>query len=203
MKGSELAKPDNGGSFPNAERCSAIAKGSGERCKNPAMNGLGVCRVHGGAGIRAAAKSNLRHGRYSTYLKDSNLKDAIKDMEERENPLDLLPEVAALRGIFTDFVNRYEENHEALLLWADSWESKDDDWSPGKPKKVLDIADAYRILSEISKVVERIEKVRAQNAVSRSDLLRIMQEMGRVVERYVKDQAVLEKIQDGWLAVKL
>jgi hypothetical protein len=48
-------------------------------------------------------------------------------------------------------------------------------------------------------VVERIEKARSQNAISRPDLVRVMQEMGRVVERYVRDPETLERIRDGWL----
>lgn len=187
---------------PYSQRCTAIAKATGERCGRVAMKGLEVCAVHGGKGIRAAAKKNLKHGMYSTYLCRSSLRDRIAEMEDRPDPLDLLPEVAALRGIFVDFVNRYEEMKDALLLWAASWKI-DRANDEGKPLKVLDIADAYRILSEVSKVVERIEKVRSQNAVSRPDLTRIMQEMGRVVERYVKDEATQEKILDGWLAIKL
>lgn len=72
-----------------------------------------------------------------------------------------------------------------------------------KPIQVLDISDAYRIVSEITKIVERIEKIRSQNAVSRPDLVRIMTEMSRVVQTYVNDSPTLEKIKAGWLSVKI
>jgi hypothetical protein len=72
----------------------------------------------------------------------------------------------------------------------------------GKPIQILDIADAYRILSEVTKIAERIERVRAANAISRPDLMRLMQEMGRVVARYVADEETREKIQDGWLSIR-
>jgi ribosome-binding protein aMBF1 (putative translation factor) len=75
--------------------------------------------------------------------------------------------------------------------------------STSKPIQILDISDAYRIVSEITKIVERIEKVRAANAVSRSDLARILQEMARVVNTYVPDEQALEKIKEGWLSVRI
>jgi hypothetical protein len=73
----------------------------------------------------------------------------------------------------------------------------------GKPTQILDQADAYRILSEITKIVERIERIKAQNAISRPDMLRTMSEMGRVVERHVTDEETRERIKDGWLEIRI
>jgi hypothetical protein len=81
----------------------------------------------------------------------------------------------------------------------------------GKPRQMLDIADAYRILSEVTKIAKRIEDVRAQNAISRADFIRVMQEMARVVETVV-EQHVVEaadreqikaEIKDRWLEIRL
>lgn len=73
----------------------------------------------------------------------------------------------------------------------------------GRPHEVLDIADAYRIVAEVTKIVERIERVRAANAVSRADFLRVMTEMGRVVEAYVRDPATQLRIREGWLQIRV
>lgn len=73
----------------------------------------------------------------------------------------------------------------------------------GKPRQVLDIADAHRILSEVTKIVVRIESIRSQDAISRKELLRVMGEMGRVVDRHVPDDAVREKIKDGWIGINI
>lgn len=48
-----------------------------------------------------------------------------------------------------------------------------------KPTVVMDIAEAYRFLAEITKIVERIEKIRANNAISRRNFHRVTSEMGR------------------------
>jgi hypothetical protein len=45
------------GNLPDELRCTALAKGTGNRCRKPAMSGLEVCRTHGGATPAALAKS--------------------------------------------------------------------------------------------------------------------------------------------------
>jgi molecular chaperone DnaK (HSP70) len=72
-----------------------------------------------------------------------------------------------------------------------------------KPTQVLDISDAYRVVSEITKIVERIEKLRNANAISRPDLMRVMTEMARVVQANIDDQPTLDKIKNGWLGIRL
>jgi hypothetical protein len=72
----------------------------------------------------------------------------------------------------------------------------------GKPRRILDLSDAVGHAEAISRIVKRIEDVRAQNAISRPELMRIMQEMGRVVARYVDDPGTREKIQDAWLSIR-
>jgi hypothetical protein len=74
---------------------------------------------------------------------------------------------------------------------------------PGKPRQMLDVASAYQMASEVTKIVERIERIRAANAVSRADLVRIMTEMGRVVEAYVRDDGTQQKIREGWLGIRI
>lgn len=72
----------------------------------------------------------------------------------------------------------------------------------GKPRQIMDVADAWRILSEATKIGERIERIRAANAISRPDLMRLMAEMGRVVVHHASDE-VARKIKDDWLRIKV
>lgn len=47
-----------------APRCTATAKSTGERCRNPAKRGWAVCRVHGAGGGAPCGEAhpNYRHG---------------------------------------------------------------------------------------------------------------------------------------------
>lgn len=152
--------------------------------------GLGRCKLHGGA-------KPIKTGRYST-IKREQLRNLIEQHEADPDPLNILPELAVTRALFQDFIERYDKWRDALLAWHESFGREGE-----KPMQMLDISDAYRIVSEATKIVERIEKIRAANAISRPDLFRVIGEMGRVVERFVTDPVMLEKIKDGWLSIRV
>jgi len=59
------------------------------------------------------------------------------------------------------------------------------------------------MVSEITKIVERIEKIKASNAISRPELMRVLTEMSRVVESFVREPATLEEIKKAWLGIKI
>jgi hypothetical protein len=54
-------------------QCTAHSKRTGERCKNPAMHGKDVCRMHGGKSRSGAMVGTFRHGRHSKYLPEQML----------------------------------------------------------------------------------------------------------------------------------
>jgi hypothetical protein len=80
-----------------------------------------------------------------------------------------------------------------------------------RPGTIPDIADGYRILAEVTKIVKRIEDVRSANALSRATVFRIMNVMGRdartVIDRHVKRSKVADRIMDEigrlWLDIRL
>lgn len=210
--------------------------------------GQGRCRLHGGA-------TPIKHGMRSTIIR-SPLRDLIEHHAANPDPLNILGELAIVRALLDDYINRYEEFRDALLAWHDSYSAVDRplaedriaaietvvdelealvgpadlDEEPGgedetrvrramrearkladdlrrpseggKPRQVLDISDAVRHAEAVSRIVKRIEDVRAQNAISRPELMRIMQEMGRVVARFVPDDGTRDKIQDAWLQIR-
>lgn len=178
-------------------RCGAKKKQGPGNCAQKAgwgtdHVGQGKCKLHGGATPR-------KHGRYSK-IQSVALRELIEQHAADDKPLDILPELAACRALFQDFIERYDQWRDALIAWHESYLEDD---TVAKPRQILDIADAYRLLSEVTKIVERIEKIEAQNAVSRRDLMRIMDEMGRYVERHVTDPKTRNRIRDGWLEIRL
>lgn len=183
-----------------AEKCGARKRADdvkGEPCRNPAgfktaHVGVGRCYLHGGA-------TPITHGRYST-IKRENIRDLITKHEADPDPLNILPELAAARALLEDFVDRYDEFSAALLTWHESYgEEKENP----KPRQILDIADAHRLVSEVTKIVERIEGIRSKNAISRPDLARFMAEMWRSVELRIADIKTREQLRDDWLSIRL
>lgn len=234
-------KENNGGGTP--KRRKTTAPPDVQRIPQP----------HGGALMPGGTRGNagggrpITHGRYGTIKRES-LRALIEQHEADPDPLNILPELAATRALFQDYIERYDEWRDALTAWhasfkdvarplpevqvarleavLDEYESvldgeptetqetelrwargfvgslrqREDD---GKPLRVLDLADAYRIASEVTKIVERIERIRSANAISRPDLMRVLTEMGRVVAHYVTDETVRESISRDWLSIRV
>ena len=205
--------------------------------------GQGRCSLHGGL-------TPIRHGRYST-INRPRLRELIAEHAGDANPLDILPEIAALRALFQDYVERYDVHVEALLAWHMSFQltrrrlpaellaaftNVVDDWEEAlrsavdpterqtqeitqarkflavlagpdadiaRPRSILDLADARSILGEIGRMVERVEKIRSANAISRPELNRIMQELWRSVELRVGEQPIKDAIREDWMQVAL
>lgn len=206
--------------------------------------GQGKCWLHGG-------RSPIKHGRYSTITRE-RIRDLITQHEADPDPLNVLPEIAALRALFQDFVERYDTFTEALLAWHASFELQQrplpedkviafervvteweialrEDQEPtdaqmadleqarkfvtllrgagaeSKPRRIIELSDAYRILDAIGKMVERVEKARSANAISRPEMNRVIFEMGRVVDTILPMTAEGDewrrRIREGWLAL--
>lgn len=73
----------------------------------------------------------------------------------------------------------------------------------GKPRTVVDIASAHQLLENITRMVERVQRERSQNAISRANMLRVMTEFGRAVVTYVNDPTTVQRIKEAWLSVHL
>ena len=232
---------------PHGARCGALKRQGPGSCTQAAgwgtdHAGQGRCKLHGGA-------TPIASGRYSTITRQS-----IRELQEfhakQPNPLGTDEEIALVRALLTDYINRYEENNAAILGWWASWSASQrplseervmaferivDDFEEqlrlgkaelterqeealelarafitdlrnpdnSRPRQLLDISDAYQMAAEVTRMVERVEKTRAANAVSRPELLRILSEMGRVVDLFVADPQVREKIRDAWSEFRL
>lgn len=187
--------------------------------KNTPHEGQGRCWLHGGL-------VPVKSGRWSKIIR-KEIQELLTQLEGEEDPLNILPDLNMVRALLADFLNRYEENRDAMLAWYASWNGRPwrtsdltlltdvlkeyeiklkegDEWEEsamadlcaraqamvhnmevaytGRPREVLDIADAHRMAVEATKIVERIEKIRARNAVSREDFARVMTELGRTAE---------------------
>ena len=107
-----------------------------------------------------------------------------------DKPLGLSTELATLRALTHDFIDRYEENRDQLAAWYADREK-------ARPPRILDQYDASKLLDDVGKMVARIEKISSQDAVSRPELLRLMGEMGRIVARRCDEQTANE-IAEEW-----
>jgi hypothetical protein len=119
--------------------------------------GQGPCRTHGGM-------TPVKHGRYSQITRP-RLAQLIAQFEADADPMDMLPELALLRALVTDYIERYDKFTDAILAWHDSYIDKDKTPNP-KPQQVLDIISAGGFIAQIAKVTERIQKQKSEGTVT-------------------------------------
>jgi hypothetical protein len=182
------------------ERCGAKTR-SGSPCQKGAgwgtdHAGEGRCKLHGGA-------SPIRSGRYSVITRDS-IRDLVEHFESDESPLDVLPELAHVRALLSDFINRYEEIVDALMAWnaAEYREAQDQKRKP-RPQRLPSLEDAILFLRTAAKIAQDEKKLQLENAVSRKDLLRIFTEQRRVLENEIQDPGLRQRILDGFRSIAL
>jgi hypothetical protein len=94
------------------------AETENEFCNRPAgwgtdHPGQGRCKLHGGS-------TPIKSGRFSK-IQRPRLRELIAEMESDPDPLNILPELAVARGLFIDFIERFDEWREAFLAWHASW----------------------------------------------------------------------------------
>lgn len=150
--------------------------------------------MHGGRGI--ITKHVTRYG----TIKHKSLQEEMSRQEVIEQDImDLAPEVHVLRALTIDFINRYRRFSKALLAWyADDGNTK--------PRKIVDIADAGNLIDKVSKVVERMHKIRSTGSISLDAFKRCTEQMGIIVAREAgksfKDKAAvdtfLQKVETQW-----
>lgn len=182
----------------DAKQCTATSKGTGERCKSPAVTGYSVCRMHGAGSPHQGRPGGrpVAHARYSR-LQHERLGEMLAELEGDPDPLNIYPELAAARALFVDFVNRYDVWLAALLAWHQSFTESE------KPRQVLDLSDAVRHLEAIARIAQREKKLRLENAISRDQLLRVLTEQRRVIEAEVTDPETRKRVLDGFLRIHL
>jgi hypothetical protein len=181
------------------ERCGAKKK-NGKPCQQYPMARKKRCRLHGGA---EGSGRPVTTGRYAK-LKNKRIADLVERHGEEEDILDIKPEVILLRALTEDYINRYDEITEALLAWHEDnvEENQDGTKRSVKPPRILDLADSYRLISEITKIVKRIEDVKANNAINQKDFYRLIQQMGITVKNHIDDKEALKAIAKEWNTFK-
>lgn len=119
--------------------CGATTR-SGGKCKQKAgwgtdHVGQGRCKLHGGA-------TPIKHGRYSSVSR-TRIRDLYERHAEDAAPLDVLPELAAARALFQDFVERYDEWRDAFLAWHASFS---DEYQRDFADKMQDLGESVDLL---------------------------------------------------------
>ena len=142
--------------------CGAKTKHDGTPCKRAGTGGAGgKCHLHGGK----STGRPIITGRYSVTHRKS-LADKMLRHTEDPAPSDLLPELAMMRALFQDYLDRFSDG---VRLPAD------------------DIGRLFALLESIGKQVERIEKIRAGYALTPAEVALLVASLLDVLKKYLPE----------------
>lgn len=148
----------------------------GKYCRSRAGSGtthVGVGRCKQHGGLQAD-DGRVTNGARS-LVKTSSLRELIETEKGRTDPLNLVEELAILRALRGELLAGENVNADA----------------------------AQKLLDATGRMVERIERIRSQNAISRPELNRVMHEMWRSVDGRIPDEELKGKIREDWMRIAL
>ena len=151
----------------SARQCQAKAKSTGEQCKNPAMKGKDVCRLHGGK-----AGAPPKHGRYAEGTRE-RLQEKIKqyrDDPEREAQWD---ELALLRAVLQDYL-------EGLT---------------GRPDREA-VETIVRLQSAIRRTLNTINKIESRSALTAAEVDYLQAAVADVLQTHVPQEQQQRALDD-------
>lgn len=155
--------------------CGATTR-SETKCQRPAgwgtdHVGQGRCKLHAGC-------SPIKSGRYSK-IERPGWKERVDRFEADPDPLNLLPEVALLRAVVEDLIERWESIYGAngaVLAWHNSFINKN--YSTPKPRQLPDFSSISQVVDRVGAMVDRIQKYKAEGTISLVTLNRIVEQLG-------------------------
>jgi hypothetical protein len=71
-----------------------------------------------------------------------------------------------------------------------------------RPRQILDLSDAYRMVSEVTRIWERIQRARNEHALARDRLIQLVERMGESVAKHVSDPLAVDRIRQEWYALR-
>jgi len=141
------------------KRCGAKTR-DGDPCKNAAMPN-GRCRMHGGK----STGRPLITGRYSLKHRQA-LQEKVSQFLEDERPGDLMAELALMRGLLQDYLERFQE---------------------AIPLKYENTQHVFDMVESISRTVERISRMLNQTALTVADLQYVERRIPDLLIKYIDD----------------
>jgi len=112
-----------------------------------------------------------------------------------EDILDLIPDIQLIRTLVVQYAADFDEFHDALLAWYREGKKR--------PPRAYQLADVINYIEIISRIIERIHKIRSTGSVSLDTFRRVIEQMGIVVARHVTNGQALDRIEQEWSTLAL
>lgn len=174
------------------------------KCNYPNADSTKFCRQNAGMGTPHVGTGYcVRHDKtaYDSVhryrgLKNKTIRERMEKLDSQERDIfDIIPEIQLLRMLIIDFVDRFQQNQEAVHAWY--FKEK------RRPKTLLDITEVSGLVEAVTRIIERKHRIESKEAISLETFRRVAESMGVVVARHVRDHKVLSLIEAEWASLSL
>lgn len=106
--------------------------------------GVGRCSIHNGGG-----ENRVVHGQRRRYpLQTPRIGELLEHHAADPDPFNVREELDLARSVLQDWIERYEDNTEALLAWHASFKLRHGPVAPEKEEALRRVLDEYQELQE-------------------------------------------------------
>lgn len=172
--------------------------------------GTGRCKLHGGCAPTGITHPQFKSGRYSR-IQSGRLKDLIEEHRKAPEPLELMDEIALLRALAHDTLERWESifgENGALMHWHESWLVGE---HAKKPRQLPDIASVSLIVERIGLMVERVHKMKSEHSLTADQVKHVMTQFGVETAKALaqagltneQEQRIITSIEARWQHIQL
>jgi hypothetical protein len=195
--------------------CKATSRRSGQRCRNPAMRGLEVCRMHGGKTPRGPASVHFKDGRYSKFL-PSRLFAAYQHAAHDPELMSLRRDIALTDARIVDLLKRVDTG-EAGAIWREAQAAmakfrleQAKNHVDGMMLAITQVerliskgAGDYAVWGEIAELIEQRRKLvesearrlrEAHDSLTAEQAMALLAQVVATIQRHVTDRQVLAAI---------
>jgi len=180
--------------------CMGRNRRSATYCKNePGFGtdhlGIGRCKFHAGS----VPNMTKRH-RYESAKFGSRVQELFDAFRDDPQPHNMLNELALLRAITVDYVERHEQIMFALYDWATNGI---DVSAKGKPPELPDLITVRKIIADIGAMIERMHRIEQRGLISIQAFKQAFEQVGVVLATEIDDPDALARIEKALSAIKI
>jgi hypothetical protein len=196
-------------------QCKAFSRRNQQQCRNHAIKGLQVCRMHGGKTPRGPSSANYNDGRHSKFL-PSRMFAAYREAGLDPELMELRDDIALLDARIIDVLKRVDTG-EAGVIWQAAQAAMvrfDREWAQKDGAGMeLALADMRRLMPqgaadyaawrEIGELIEQRRKLveseqrrltLAHEIISRDQAMALVGQVVDILQRHVRDRNILNDI---------
>jgi len=159
--------------------------------------GVGRCRFHAGC-----TPTMVQMHRYDTSHFSSRVQQLFEEFRNDPQPYNMLNELAMLRSVAVDYLERHAFIDKALTQWAMQVEMGRVEGIT-RPPKLPNILEIRKLINDIGAMIERMHRIEQRGLISIQSFKQAFEQVGMVLASEVNDSELLNRIEKRLMKIRI